>query len=176
MWDFWTSTTRRTEIIFLLFNIIWASLVAQKVKRLAWNAGDLGSIAGSGRSPEEGNGNPLQYSCLENPMDGGAWWATVHGVAEYLITADENGRHWGSGKQNKILPTLWTKKCSGKTETNQRPFQLRTKSASRHRMTWNPEQDTKPDLEGPGQSLIKVTGKLTPESSSTLMRGSSPVM
>ena len=46
------------------------------------NAGDPGSIPGSGRSPGEGNGNPLHYSCLENPMDGGAWWATVHGVAE----------------------------------------------------------------------------------------------
>ena len=48
----------------------------------ACNAGDLGSIPGWGRSPGEGNGNPLQYSCLENPMDGGAWWATVHGVAK----------------------------------------------------------------------------------------------
>ena len=48
----------------------------------ASNAGDLDSIPGSGRSPGEGNGNPLQYSCLENPMDGGAWWATVHGVAK----------------------------------------------------------------------------------------------
>ena len=46
------------------------------------NAGDLGSIPGLGRSPGEGNGNPLQYSCLENSMDGGAWWATVHGVAK----------------------------------------------------------------------------------------------
>ena len=49
------------------------SLVAQMVKRLAYNVGDLGSIPGSGRSSGEGNGNPLQYSCLENPMDGGAW-------------------------------------------------------------------------------------------------------
>ena len=46
------------------------------------NAGNLGSIPGLGRSPGEGNGNPLQYSCLENPMDGGDWWATVHGVAK----------------------------------------------------------------------------------------------
>ena len=45
------------------------------------NAGDQGSIPGLGRSPGEGNGNPLQYSCLENPMDRGAWRATVHGVA-----------------------------------------------------------------------------------------------
>ena len=46
------------------------------------NAGDLGSIPGLGRSPGEGNGNPLQYSCQENPMDKRAWWATVHGVAK----------------------------------------------------------------------------------------------
>ena len=49
---------------------------AAEVKASACNVGDLGSIPGSGRSPGEGNGNPLQYSCLENPMDGGAWWAT----------------------------------------------------------------------------------------------------
>ena len=53
-----------------------------EVKASACNVGDLGSIPGSGRSPGEGNGNPLQYSCLENPMDGGAWWATVHRVAK----------------------------------------------------------------------------------------------
>ena len=50
-------------------------------KEFACNAEDLGSIPGSGRSLGEGNGNPLQYSCLENPMDRGAWQATVHGVA-----------------------------------------------------------------------------------------------
>ena len=50
-------------------------------KASACNAGDLGSIPWSGRSPGEGNGNPLHYSCLENPMNRGAWWATVHGVA-----------------------------------------------------------------------------------------------
>ena len=49
-------------------------------KESACNAGDLGSIPRSGRSPGEGNGNLLQYSCLENPMDRGAWHATVHGV------------------------------------------------------------------------------------------------
>ena len=56
---------------------IRASLVAQ-----TYNAGDLGLIPGWGRSCGEGNGPPLQYSCLENPMDGGAWQATVHGVAK----------------------------------------------------------------------------------------------
>ena len=50
-------------------------------KESAGNAGDLGLIPGSGRSPGEGNGNPLQYSCLENSMDSGAWRAIVHGVA-----------------------------------------------------------------------------------------------
>ena len=52
------------------------------VKNLPANAGDPGSIPGSGRSPGEGHGNPLQDPCLENPMDGGAWWAIVHGVIE----------------------------------------------------------------------------------------------
>ena len=47
-----------------------------------YNAGDLGSMPGLGRFPGEGNGNPLQYSCLQNPMEGGAWQATVHGVAK----------------------------------------------------------------------------------------------
>ena len=46
------------------------------------NAGDRGLIPGSGRSPGEGNGNPMHYSCLENPMDGGAWEVIVHGVAK----------------------------------------------------------------------------------------------
>ena len=52
------------------------------VKNLPANAGDAGLIPGSGRSPGEGNGNPLQYSCLRNPMNRGAWWATIHGVAK----------------------------------------------------------------------------------------------
>ena len=51
-------------------------------KNLPRKQKDLGLIPGSGRSPEEGNGNPFQYSCLENSMDRGAWWATVHGVAK----------------------------------------------------------------------------------------------
>ena len=57
-------------------------------KASACNAGELGSIPGWGRSSGEGNGNPLQYSCLENPMDGEDLWATVHGVgvAELEIT------------------------------------------------------------------------------------------
>ena len=62
-----------------------ASQVALAVKNLpasAEDTGDVGSIPGSGRSPKGGHGNPLQYSCLENPLDRGAWWAAVHGVAK----------------------------------------------------------------------------------------------
>ena len=62
--------------------LFWASLVAQRLKCLPGMQETQGSIPGLGRSPGEGNGNPLQYSCLENPMDRGAWRATVHGVAE----------------------------------------------------------------------------------------------
>ena len=63
-----------------------SSLIVQSVNNLpamqesACDAGDPGSIPVSRRSRREGNGNPLQYSCLENPMDRGTWWATVHGV------------------------------------------------------------------------------------------------
>ena len=52
------------------------------VKNQPANAGDWGSVAGSGKSPRGGNGNPLQYSSLGNPMDRGAWWAIVHGAAK----------------------------------------------------------------------------------------------
>ena len=65
--------------------IEWASQVALVVKNPLDSAGDLrdvGLIPGSGRSPGEGHGNPLQYSCLENPKDRGVWWAAIHGVAE----------------------------------------------------------------------------------------------
>ena len=62
-------------------------------KASAYRAGDLGSIPGLGRSPGEGNGNPLQYSCLENPVDRGAWQATVHrgaksrtGLSDFTFT------------------------------------------------------------------------------------------
>ena len=62
-----------------------ASLVAQRVKKSTCNMKDPGSNPRSERSLEEGNGNPLQHACLENPMDRGAWWATVHGVTKSRI-------------------------------------------------------------------------------------------
>ena len=59
----------------------------------AGNIRDMGSVPGSGRSPGEGNGNPLQYSYLEFPSDRGAWWATVHGVAKSQIRLKELSLH-----------------------------------------------------------------------------------
>ena len=61
------------KVIFIQYNLTNSDPGGSEVKASAWNAGDPGSIPGSGRSPGEGNGNPLQYSCLENPMEGGAW-------------------------------------------------------------------------------------------------------
>ena len=79
-------------------------------KASAYNAGDQGSIPGSGRSPGEGNGNPLQYSCLQNSMDRGAWWAKVHGVSKSQTGLKDYTFFllWG----NRILPSLhFTIKC-----------------------------------------------------------------
>ena len=61
---------------------VWGFPGGSDGKEASWKAGDPGSIPGLGRSPGEGSGDPLQYSCLENPMNRGAWWATVHGVAK----------------------------------------------------------------------------------------------
>ena len=89
------SRTRLSDFHFGTFTIIYSESPGRDrgfpggsvVKNLLANAGnarDVGSISGWGRSPEGGNGNPLQYSCLENPMNRGAWWATVHVVAKSL--------------------------------------------------------------------------------------------
>ena len=74
------------------------------------DAGDACSIPGSGRSPGEGNGNPLQYSCLENPMDTGAWWATVYGVTELDMT-EHTGTLLGFNRQHFKVVSL----CPGAT-------------------------------------------------------------
>ena len=72
--------TRETESQKALIVCLFPG--GSEVKASTCNAGDVGSIPGSGRPPRTGNGNPLQYSCLENPMDRGAWQSTVHGVAK----------------------------------------------------------------------------------------------
>ena len=61
------------------------TLVVKSLPANAGDIGDAGSNLGAGRSPGEGSGNPLQYSCLENPVDRGTWWATVHKVAKSWI-------------------------------------------------------------------------------------------
>ena len=70
------------------------------VKNLPANVRDTDLIPGSGRSPREGNSNPHQYSCLGNPMDGGAWQATVHGVAKELDMAEQ--------LKNNSVPGIWS--------------------------------------------------------------------
>ena len=70
----------RKHFNFSMLNMAQGFLGGSNGKESACNAGDPGSIPGSGRSPGEENGNPPQYSCLGNPMDRGTWWATVHGV------------------------------------------------------------------------------------------------
>jgi len=80
--DFAVVSFLLTEASEYLTTYAWASLVAQMVKNLPAMQEDPGAIPGLERSPGEGNGNPLQYSCLENPMDRGAWRATVLGVSK----------------------------------------------------------------------------------------------
>ena len=78
----------KTYLAYPLIVLLMGFPAGSVVKILPVNAGDTGdtvSIPGLGRSPGEGNGNPLQYSCLDNPMNRGAWQATVHGVAKSQI-------------------------------------------------------------------------------------------
>ena len=72
-------------------------------KESACSAGDPGSIHGSGRSAGEGNDNPLQYSCLENPMDGGAWQATVHGVTKSWTRLSDDTLHLRARKDFEMI-------------------------------------------------------------------------
>ena len=69
----------------------------------ACNAGDPGLIPGSGRYPGEGNKNTLQYSCLENPKDRGAWWATVHGLADSWTQLSDEHTH----NSKYVFMSLW---------------------------------------------------------------------
>ena len=81
-------------------------------KESACNAGELGSIPGLGRSPGEGNGNPLQYSCLENPMDRGTWWATVHGVTRVEHDLATKPPPWKENKYYVAVDIKEREKCS----------------------------------------------------------------
>ena len=86
---------------------LWASLVAQDCKESACNVGDVSLIPGPGRSPGGGHGNPLQYSCLESPMDGEAWQATVHGGHKESDTlCIQCPRHWVLNQTDKVPELL----------------------------------------------------------------------
>ena len=74
-------------------------------KASACSMGDLGSTPGLGRSPGEGNGNPLQYSCLENSMDWGAWWAIVHGVAKVTVILGFIIPGWTYKSVHSLIPS-----------------------------------------------------------------------
>ena len=79
------------------------------VKNPPANAGDIGSIPESGRPPRVGDGNPLQCSCLGNPMDRGTWWAAVHGVTELDTTSDWTAAvwTWESSSREHIWGSPW---------------------------------------------------------------------
>ena len=79
-------------------------------KETVCNAGDLGPIPGSGRSPGEGNGNLLQYSCLENSMDTGVWQATVHGVTKSRTRLSNFTKH-NSGSRVFVGGLAWWSSC-----------------------------------------------------------------
>ena len=104
----WISRHGKTVFFFFLFvtqKEYWGFPGGSAVKSPPANAGNTGS----GRSAGEGNGNPLQYSCLQNPMDRGAWQATVHGVAESWTQLSDNDkknttRKWEWGE---LDPVLW---------------------------------------------------------------------
>ena len=74
-------------------------------KESTCDAGDLGSVPGLGRSPGEGNGYPLQYSCLDNPIDRGAWWATIHGVMKSWMTERHTFTHKKYTMESKTQTT-----------------------------------------------------------------------
>ena len=82
----WVRQNRIPWVLKEYFNIRMDFSAGSEGKESACNAGDLGSVTGLGGSPGKRNGNPLQYSFLENPMDGGAWQFTIHGVAESDVT------------------------------------------------------------------------------------------
>ena len=94
-------------------------------KELACNAGNLGSIPGSGRSPEEGTGYPFLYSCLENPMGGGAWWAALPGAAQSWTQGDhiQAKEHLKLPKANKEARKTFSLKALRKNQLRQPCFQ-----------------------------------------------------
>ena len=93
--------------VTVFFHFYWKTSgieIVQDGKPSAYNVGDLCLIPGSGRSPGEGNGNPLLYSCLENPIDRGAWWAKVHGVTKSRTLLSDFSSSLQSTKKSWVQP------------------------------------------------------------------------
>ena len=125
-----------------------ASQVGLVVKNLPANAGEVGSIPGSGRSPGEGNGNPLQYSCLENSMDRRTWWVRIHGVGKSqrwlntLKSKEGNDKYWQAWEKlessfhagETIKHVNWQTCSTG--EGNGSPLQYSCLENSIDRRTW----------------------------------------
>ena len=96
-----TSTSRTVRK--LISTVVTTQPVGLVVKNLPANERDVGSVPGLGRSPGEGNGKPFQYSHLENPMDRGAWWAIVHGVAKSQTQQSTHAVAFYCDSPNKII-------------------------------------------------------------------------
>ena len=115
-------------------------------KESACNAGDPGSISGLGRSPGEGNGNPVQYSCLENSIDRGAWWATVHGITKTgtrteWLTHTHTGRQWGVQAEGRFHKGSDAGNGSGYWRENQHCCcSIKFEGKSKGEMSWNSRQ------------------------------------
>ena len=97
------------------FSSVWGFLGGSDGRESSCNAGGLSSIPGSGRSPGEGSGNPLQYAWLENPMDRGAWWAIVHGVPKSWTRLSDYHFHFQSDIRRDFS---WSKKRFFQWEAN----------------------------------------------------------
>ena len=91
-----------TRALKFAFGLLWTGFPGGSVVKKP-SAGDAGQTPGSGRSPGEGNGNPPQYSCLENSMDREAWWATVHGMAKASDATEATEHHASQGGLRQLF-------------------------------------------------------------------------
>ena len=132
-------------------------------KASAYNAGDPGSIPGSGRSSGEGNANPLQSSCLENPLDRGAWWATVHGVAKsWTRLRDFTFTFMLGFPDGSVVKNLSAKQESQETQVQSLGWEdppeegmVTHSSLLAHRILWTEEPGGPPSIESQSQTRLQ---------------------